>query len=62
MKVIRVAHPTESDAEKSGRVEIADGIVDSIVAGFSLIAKTPKAGARHDAIDLRLRLTGGCRD
>ena len=52
MKKIRIADLAEGDldgiwlyiAAKSGSEDIADGVVDSIIAGFSLLARAPKAG------------------
>lgn len=63
MKRIRVADPAERDldaiwlyvARNSGSIEIANGVVDSIVETFRLLARSPEAGAARDEIEPGLR-------
>jgi toxin ParE1/3/4 len=63
VKGIRVSHPAERDlddiwrytATKSGSMEIADRLVDSIAGAFQLFAQAPEAGTRRDEIAPGLR-------
>jgi toxin ParE1/3/4 len=63
MKGIRVSHPAERDlddiwyytAKKSGSVEVADRLVESITETFPLFAQAPGAGTRRDEIAPGLR-------
>ena len=63
MKRIRVSRPAERDLDdiwyyivkKSGSIEIADRLVDSIMETFPLFAQSPEAGARRDEITPGLR-------
>ncbi len=63
MKRIRVADPAERDlddiwyyiAKKSGSIDIANRIVDSIAETFSLFARAPEAGMKRDEIEAGLR-------
>ena len=63
MKRIRVSRLAELDldeiwyeiAKRSGSIEIATGVVDSITEVFSLFAGNPEAGRRRDEIELGTR-------
>lgn len=63
MRRIRVADPAERDlddiwyyiAKKSGSINIADRIVDSITETFYLFARAPEAGMKRDEIEAELR-------
>ncbi len=63
MKLIRVSHPAERDlddiwyyiAKKSGSIEIADRLVDSLTETFQLVAQVPEAGTRRSEIAAGLR-------
>lgn len=63
MKRIRVAAPAEGDlddiwyyiAKKSGSINIANGVVDSITETFPLLSRAPEAGTRRDEIEPGLR-------
>jgi toxin ParE1/3/4 len=63
MSRIRVAGPAEQDlddiwyytAKKSGSMDIANRLVDSISKAFPLLARVPVAGARRDEIEPGLR-------
>ena len=63
MKRIRVAEPAERDldkiwyrvATKSGSIEIANGVIESITETFPLFASTPEAGTRRDEIEPGVR-------
>ncbi len=63
MKPIRISQPAKRDlrniwyytAERSGSVEIARRLVESITETFALFAHAPEAGARRDEITPGLR-------
>lgn len=63
MKTICVSAPAERDldqiwyyvARKSGSIDIANNLIDSITQTFALFSRDPKAGTRCDEIDLGLR-------
>ncbi len=63
MKRIRVSRPAERDLDdiwhyvgkKSGSIETADRLVDSITEAFHLFAQAPEAGTRRDEIAPGLR-------
>ena len=63
MKRIRVSALAEQDldgiwyyaAKNSGSIDIADRIIDSIAAAFSLFARVPEAGTARDEIDPGVR-------
>lgn len=63
MKRIRVSTLAEKDldeiwyeiAKRSGSIEIANGVIDSITNVFSLFAKNPEAGRHRDEIELGVR-------
>ncbi len=63
MKRIRVADPAERDLDtiwyrmaiKSGSIEIANGVVESITETFALFAGTPGAGTFRDEINPGVR-------
>ena len=63
MKRIRVAGPAERDLDKiwyrvatrSGSIEIANGVIESITETFPLLANTPEAGTRRDEIESGVR-------
>ena len=63
MKRIRVAGPAERDlddiwhyiARKSGSIDIANGVIDSITKTFLLFARAPAAGTERDEIEPGLR-------
>jgi len=58
VKRIRVSHPAERDLDdiwyyvvkKSGSMEIADRLVDSITETFPLFAQAPGVGTRREQI------------
>ena len=63
MKSIRVSHPAERDLDdiwyyvvkRSGSIDIADRLIESITETFPLFARAPGAGARSDDIAPGLR-------
>jgi toxin ParE1/3/4 len=63
MKRIRVSHPAERDLDdiwyyivkKSGSIEIADRLIESITETFPLFAQAPEAGTRRDEVAPGLR-------
>jgi toxin ParE1/3/4 len=63
MKRIRVSSLAERDldeiwyeiAKRSGSIEIADRVVDSITDAFPLFAKNPEAGRQRDELKLGVR-------
>jgi toxin ParE1/3/4 len=63
MKRIRVSDPAELDlddiwyeiATRSGSIEIATGLIDSITEVFPLFASNPEAGRRRDDIEFGVR-------
>jgi toxin ParE1/3/4 len=63
MKRLRVSNLAEQDldeiwyeiAKRSGSIEIATGVVDSITGVFPLFANNPEAGRRRDEIELGVR-------
>ena len=63
MKKVRVSDLAERDLDKiwfhiakdSGRIEIADKVVESITKTFPLLAQNPEAGIHRDKIDPGVR-------
>ena len=63
MKRIRVSRPAERDLDdiwyyltkKSGSIEVADRLLDSITEAFNVFAQAPEAGTRRDEIAPGLR-------
>ncbi len=63
MNRVRVSSLAEQDlddiwheiAKRSGSLEIANGVVDSITDIFPLFGSTPEAGRRRDDIELGVR-------
>ncbi len=63
MKRIRVSRLAERDlddiwyeiAKRSGSIDIASTVVDSITDVFPLFAKNPEAGRRRDELELGVR-------
>ncbi len=63
MKRVRVSRLAEKDldeiwyqiAKRSGSIEIADGVVDSITEFFPLFATAPEAGSSRDWLEPGLR-------
>ena len=63
MKRIRISHPAERDLDdiwyyivkKSGSIEIADHLIESITETFPLLAQAPQAGTRRDELAPGLR-------
>jgi toxin ParE1/3/4 len=63
MKRIRVSGPAERDldgiwyyiAKKSGSIDTANGVIDSLTEAFLRFARAPEAGTRREEIETGLR-------